>query len=263
MSKLTNCRLLVETEAGSGSWNMAVDSVLLETAVNDGLATFRWYCWAEPTLSLGYFQRSAEIDAVPSLAELPRVRRITGGGAILHDQEWTYSLTIPAQQSLYRHPEELYDVAHDAIVEVLHATGYPVMRRGVSQKQSPEPVLCFSRQDAHDVICEGRKVLGSAQRRRKGAILQHGSLLLRSSPRTPEHAGLEDFRPTAGVQIAQLREVPNRLAETVLIGRLTDQELKRVQALEEAICKESFQENGGRENPAARISKTPNFKPAP
>lgn len=213
---------------------MAVDATLLETAVTQDLATFRWYRWARPTLSLGYFQQAAEIETDPRLAGLPWVRRLTGGGAILHDQEWTYSLAIPAQQTLCGRPEELYDLVHHAIGEVLRAIGYPLLQRGEAAKLTPEPVLCFSRRDAHDLVYDGKhKVLGSAQRRRKGAILQHGSLLLRASPRTPQHLGLEDFRPTIPALIEALRQVPRRLAEQVFDDRLSTREIERARSVDQ------------------------------
>ena len=212
---------------------MAVDAVLLETAVSEGLATFRWYRWAQPTLSLGYFQRREELAVATTLQHLPWVRRLTGGGAILHDQEWTYSVTVPAGQDLYRHPEELYDLVHDAIISVLGGTESGLCRRGETMKSIEEPPLCFSRRDSHDVVLGDNKVLGSAQRRRKGAILQHGSLLLRASSLTPEHRGLEDLppfrRPPA---LEELRRVPEWLASQVSEGPLASGEIARAREIE-------------------------------
>ena len=82
-------------EPASGAWNMALDEALLESAGDDPMATLRFYRWSEPTLSLGYFQRSAERAAHIASRDCPLVRRASGGGAILHDAELTYSLTIP------------------------------------------------------------------------------------------------------------------------------------------------------------------------
>ena len=66
---------------------MAVDEVLLETAISANLATLRWYQWEEATVSLGYFQKSADLSNDPVLSRLPVVRRLSGGGAIIHDDE--------------------------------------------------------------------------------------------------------------------------------------------------------------------------------
>lgn len=228
MSLLPECRLLLETEPNSGAWNMAVDEALLETAVAEERATFRWYRWSEPTLSLGYFQNLKEIEAEPRWAGLPKVRRLTGGGAILHHHEWTYSLVIPAKLAIVRRPEDLYDVVHEAIVDCLRRCGYPATIRGKTRSHSPEPFLCFSRSDSHDVVLAGHKILGSAQRRRKGAILQHGSLLVRSSPTTPEHLGLTDLVPSGSLDQATLAMVPQRLAQAVVSGSLSEKELESV-----------------------------------
>jgi lipoyl(octanoyl) transferase len=215
MSKLPEFRLLFETEPQSGVWNMAADEVLLDLAATQEVATFRWYRWAEPTLSLGYFQDVADVEADPRWAPLPKVRRLTGGGAILHHHEWTYSIAVPARQPLVARPEDLYDVVHLAVVECLQTCGYAAALRGETRKQSPEPLLCFSRSDSHDVILSGHKILGSAQRRRKGAILQHGSLLLRRSVWTPDHPGIEDLVPGGRWEMTELIKVPERLAEQV------------------------------------------------
>lgn len=231
MAKLSSCRLLLEAEAHSGTWNMAVDETLLNTAASDGIATFRWYRWCEPTLSLGYFQNPAEIDADPRWQGLPKVRRLTGGGAILHHHEWTYSFAIPARQPLFRCPEDLYDLVHAAIMEMLRNQHVSLQPRGETSKQSPEPLLCFSRRDSHDVVRGHHKILGSAQRRRRGAILQHGSLLLGASPLTPDHLGLRELGWTGELTAENLRSVAEQLSHHVEIGTLSTAELAAADSL--------------------------------
>jgi lipoate-protein ligase A len=217
ISKLSECRLLLDAEPRSGDWNMAVDAALLETAIRDSIATFRWYRWSEPTLSLGYFQNEEELAHDSRWSTLPKVRRLTGGGAILHHHEWTYSFAVPAQQPLFRHPEELYDLVHQAIIDLLNRLGGSAGLRGETARQPPEPWLCFSRRDAHDVVWRGHKILGSAQRRRKGAVLQHGSLLERASSLTPEHLGVMDLDLPMPLTLEDLTCVPNCFAEMVRI----------------------------------------------
>src|SRR5690242_1143259 len=92
-------RLILDPPA-PGSWNMAVDEALLETAADAGIATLRFYQWNEPTLSLGYFQAAAERNQHSMSSGCPLVRRASGGGAILHDRELTYSIAM--RQSLAR-----------------------------------------------------------------------------------------------------------------------------------------------------------------
>jgi lipoate-protein ligase A len=231
MAKLSECRLLTDGGAHSGAWNMAVDAALLESAVLEGRATFRWYRWSEPTLSLGYFQDAAEVDAHPTLSAIPRVRRLTGGGAIVHHHEWTYSFAVPARSLLFDHPLELYHLVHEALIDVLHRGGCPAELRGASRPVVPEPFLCFLRQDAHDVVLHGRKIVGSAQRRRKGAVLQHGSLLLRHASFAPEAPGLADLGHAGCLRAEELADLPGRWSERIVPGELSADELRRIDAL--------------------------------
>src|ERR1700690_2091076 len=91
---LTRCHLIVDPP-GEGAWNMALDEALLEAAQNEGIATLRFYSWREATLSLGYFQGAADRRLHQASADCASVRRASGGGAILHDCELTYSIALP------------------------------------------------------------------------------------------------------------------------------------------------------------------------
>jgi lipoate-protein ligase A len=195
------CRLIVDPPQ-CGEWNMAVDEALLEEAASGGQATLRFYQWSEPTLSLGYFQAYGERHAHAASSSAPAVRRLSGGGALLHDRELTYSLCLPASHALSRQPAELYAAVHAALIEALAALGVGAhphgdgMARGEPADERREPFLCFLRRSDPDVVITGgdsqppAKVLGSAQRRRRGAVLQHGGVLLDSSPRAPELPGI-------------------------------------------------------------------------
>ena len=87
-------RLLNENEPRSGKRNMAIDEALLASTIRSGIGTFRIYRWREPTVSLGYFPRKISDDLPTRFRELPQVQRVTGGGAILHHHEITYSIAI-------------------------------------------------------------------------------------------------------------------------------------------------------------------------
>jgi len=95
MSAPTACHLLIDPPA-SGSWNMAVDEVLLGAVAKSGTSALRFYQWKSPTLSLGYFQSYSERSKHPTSLAADALRRLSGGGAILHDRELTYSLILPA-----------------------------------------------------------------------------------------------------------------------------------------------------------------------
>jgi len=208
---MPHVRQLIDPVANSGSWNMALDEVLLQSAIDDGIATLRLYAWQEPTVSMGYFQREVDVLDDARLRSLPRVRRLSGGGTLVHDQELTYSLALPASQTLIERPVDLYRIVHDACIREFSRRGVELALRGTTLKLSTEPVLCFAREDEHDLVLAGHKVLGSAQRRRRGAILQHGGLLLKSSAVTPELLGIQDLCPD--VDLAQL---PQSLGQAIL-----------------------------------------------
>lgn len=194
---------------------MAVDEALLEAAeARPAPATLRFYQWAVPTLSLGYFQRHEDRRShAPSLA-CPLVRRASGGGAILHDREWTYSLVLPAAHGFSRQPGRLYDGVHEALVAVLCAWGVQASVCAAPRTRSgAEPFLCFLRRVPGDVLVAGGKVLGSAQRRRRAAVLQHGSLLLRASSAAPELPGLLDLAAAPPDEQSFLREVLRQWSE--------------------------------------------------
>ncbi len=204
-------RVIVDERPAPGGWNMAVDEALLESAVQDGVCTVRVYEWEQPTVSLGYFQASAEIEAQPQFAGLPSVRRLSGGGAIVHHHELTYSCCLDADHPLAGNPAQVYRVVHIAVIGLLSERGVTASLRGGAVPANDRRFLCFGRGDPHDVVVAGHKVLGSAQRRRRGAVLQHGSLLLARSAHAPEYPGLRE--------LADLALLPRELAG-VLAQRL-------------------------------------------
>lgn len=196
-------RLIVD-EPGDGAWNMAVDDVLLAAAAERNEATLRFYAWATPTLSLGYFQSyDARQAHVPS-RDCPIVRRASGGGAILHDRELTYSLALPSEFWPERRQTELYATVHDLLCRALAALGVRGAnrfgQRGAGAfAPAGEPFLCFERRTEHDVVLGDAKIAGSAQRKRRSAVLQHGSVLLGRSPFAPSLAGIEE---ASGVKLS-------------------------------------------------------------
>jgi lipoate-protein ligase A len=224
MPRISNLRVIIDSTPNSGRWNMAVDEVLLQSAIASNLASLRFYQWSVPTVSLGYFQDPTELQGHSDWAALPVVRRLSGGGAIIHDQESTYSVTLPSSQRLFRQPQELYDIVHQGLSQGLHEMGFIVQCRGQALKRPDEPLLCFRRQNVHDIVFAGQKVVGSAQRRRRGAILQHGSLIRHASTFALEIKGLEQLAGSAlpeGFTGILAAKVANVLAESWTIGTLT------------------------------------------
>lgn len=217
--------------AAAGAENMAADEALAEESRVRGVPLVRLYGWAEPTVSLGAFQPVAAARAMPALAGLPLVRRPSGGGAIVHGGDVTYALALPADHPLARAAEPLYAAVHGALVETLAACGIGARMHGGGDGGDPGSFYCFDRRAAVDVVvarpgrpgsADDPKILGSAQRRLRGAILQHGSLRLGSRGAGPPHPGLVDIHPRAPGAEHLVADWIRRVA--VALGMGTDRE---------------------------------------
>jgi lipoate-protein ligase A len=224
------CRLIFDSPA-DGAWNMAMDEALRESAGRAGQGgCLRFYGWQAPTLSLGYFQHHAERQSHAPSRDCPLVRRATGGGAIVHDRELTYSFTTALDTRVRGGLTSLYEVFHQAFVDDLAVRGITasLCRLPPPRGSEPEPFLCFQRRAERDVLLGADKILGSAQRRHRETLLQHGSVLLQRSAAAPELAGIEEL---SGVQIdprelaeAWARRVAASLGLTLMPGEAAAEE---------------------------------------
>jgi lipoyl(octanoyl) transferase len=171
---------------------MAADEALLRSALDRGVASLRFYTWNVPTLSLGYFQSHVDRLTDPLLADVAWVRRPTGGAAILHHLEITYALALPAGTP-WHSSEGWLCRFHHAVVAALRGFGVESRAVACGEEKKLGPFLCFQHQTPGDLLVAGHKVVGSAQRRPHGATMQHGSILLRRSPRAPALPGIADL----------------------------------------------------------------------
>lgn len=199
-------RLLVDPPAPA-AWNMAVDEAMLTLG---NAPTLRLYSWAPYAVSLGYFQRAADFADLPAGTTI--VRRLTGGGAIHHGDELTFSLALDATL-LPPSVAESYVLLHDAVVGTLAELGIPSERVAAGHGQSPRPAdrWCFASAGRDDLITPRGKLLGSAQRRiqqPRPRVLHHGSLVLQRPSLTPFVAAIADARHTD----ALLPDLRTRLA---------------------------------------------------
>ena len=164
---------VIDTGEGTGSWNMAVDESLLDSE----LPVLRFYTWDKPTISLGYFQKSEEANlSFIRERDLGLVRRLTGGKAVLHHRELTYSM-IFTEEFIPGSVIETYRAISVCLTEGLKALGVPA----VMMKKDTGPVAagnCFESISWYEIAAEGKKLVGSAQTRRRGKVLQHGSIIL-------------------------------------------------------------------------------------
>lgn len=219
---------LLRDPAGPAAWNMAVDEALLELA---DAPTLRLYGWQPHAVSLGWFQRWADFAHLPP--DTPVVRRATGGGAIHHGDELTFSLAVAAE----RLPGDVaasYARLHDAVRQALADCSVPCERlaAGHAQRPRPDSPWCFADPGRDDLVTERGKLLGSAQRRvqtDRARVLHHGSLVLHAPALTPFVAAVADVRPVDATLRHELAErLVLRIAEVLdlepSLGSLTPAE---------------------------------------
>ena len=170
---------LLATPPLDGAENMALDEVLLRRAASTGEAVFRVYAWSSPTLSLGRNQPARDEYDPRALAEhrVGVVRRLTGGRAVLHDREVTYSVTAP--EALGGTLREAYLRINEVLVHGLRFLGVDAsIAVPAGRAPLPSTAPCFEEPTEGEIVAGGRKLAGSAQYREGGAILQHGSILV-------------------------------------------------------------------------------------
>jgi lipoate-protein ligase A len=202
-----------EDGARDGVTNMATDAALLATA-QYGVGVWRWYGWSQPTVSFGRNERTAGRHSPGGLAAagLAAVRRPTGGRALLHARELTYSVTVPLPAAV---PWRLaYDAVNALLLAMLHELGVPARRAAARPPLAPDGPVCFDEPGEGELIVGGRKLVGSAVWRLGDAYLQHGSVLLHDDQaRLPVPDGFAPPPPAATLA-------------TCLPGR-SDEELRR------------------------------------
>lgn len=173
---------LIEDGPGEGDANMARDHALLLAADAGRVApTLRLYGWRRPTVSLGHFQDPARaVDAGRCQAmAVPVVRRPTGGRALLHHHEITYSLAVPLPHPLFTDGlRETYAAVARALLAAVRALGVEEAQAAAESRGGLRSPACFATLNHGEISVGGRKLLASAQRRLKRAFLQHGSLPL-------------------------------------------------------------------------------------
>ena len=161
----------------SAALNMAVDEALLETAE---IPTIRFYTWDHPALSFGYFGKFADVENHASQRDL--ARRWTGGGIVFHGDDLTYSIVIPATEPVFRESSRsIYERIHNALRDALVSEGRDavvaaVADRGSGVSDADYNGHCFANPVRADVLSNGRKVAGAAQRRTRRGLLQQGSI---------------------------------------------------------------------------------------
>lgn len=166
--------------------NMAIDEAIMQAvARGESPPTLRMYRWNPATVSIGYFQRAdAELDLDAIAAEgLGFVRRPTGGRAVLHDQEVTYSVIVPdSYPELPQSVTASYRMLSEGLLSGFRQLGFEAHMADLSASDSASSAggtaACFDSPSWYEIVVDGQKCAGSAQLRQPGVVLQHGSILL-------------------------------------------------------------------------------------
>jgi len=180
----------------SAAMNMAIDEALLQNAK---VASLRFYRWDHAALSFGYFGKFTDVEAHGKEREL--VRRWTGGGIVLHGDDLTYSIVIPAGDTAFAYSTmSIYERIHEALRNALvamgqHAVVAAIADRGTGVSDAGYSGHCFANPVPADVLLNGEKIAGAAQRRTRAGLLQQGSI---------QHVDLpEDFGDRFAAQLTE------------------------------------------------------------
>jgi lipoate-protein ligase A len=170
--------------AQSATENMNGDLWMLKACAATGCLVARVYAWNPPAVSLGYFQKKEDINIDFCCREgIPIVKRVTGGGAIFHQHEITFSLALPLK---YPGLPEVIEESYFYLLEPLRKTllffGVESFFRGINLQDKTE-VNCFAKAATTDLMFGSEKIFGAAQRRMDKVVFMHGSLLLETEPR--------------------------------------------------------------------------------
>lgn len=241
-------RLLI-TPPLDGATNMAIDEAMAEAAAaGEAPPTLRFYQWIPPCLSLGRNQPIAEVDlAVCAARGYDVVRRPTGGRSILHTDELTYSVTGPASEPrLAGGVLDAYLRLAEALQLGLERLGLPVQKAPGSTRTGPDvSAACFEVPSAYEITVAGKKLIGSAQSRRQGWVLQHGSLPLVGDitrvvdclylPASGERDALRETLANRATTLAEIMARPPSFEEITQVMRQAFQDILHIDLLPGAL----------------------------
>jgi len=165
--------LLLDSGFTDPAFNMALDEALLEAAPRLARPVLRFYGWTQPAATFGYFQEYAGVARTTHLR--PLIRRPTGGGIVPHDADWTYSAVFPPGHEWHSlKAEESYRRIHDWLRLAFAEMKVPTELAPCCKKSAPGQ--CFVGHEKYDLLWQGKKIAGAAQRRNKSGLLIQGSV---------------------------------------------------------------------------------------
>lgn len=215
----------IDSDINNGYYNMALDEVLsYKISKGESLPILRFYRWNPACLSLGYFQDALKEINFEGLKKhcIDLVRRLTGGRAVLHDIEITYSIIIPLNFDWIPNSiNESYKIISFALLEGLKKLGIKAsLSKKISGKIPHTSSACFDAPSSYELIANGKKIIGSAQKRFNGILLQHGSIpitldvdklfdLLKIEPENRKESLKQLFKKNATSLSDELKYIPD------------------------------------------------------
>ncbi|MFA4916542.1 MAG: biotin/lipoate A/B protein ligase family protein [Syntrophales bacterium] len=211
---------LLDTGTLPASLNMAIDEALLRLHVpGESQPTLRFYQWSPPAVSLGYFQKRHSIDlAACRELGLDVVRRATGGRAVLHENDLTYSVVADTGQGIPSSLDAAYRLLCEGLLAGFRLLGFEA-ELGRERTRSSQADICFMRAAVGDIVYRGQKFVGSAQTWHGTSLLQHGSIILEPQENTwtviikTDADSRESLREKLKSRIISLREILGRRIE--------------------------------------------------
>lgn len=198
----------LQSPPAGAAWNMALDESLLHTAAKRGRPLLRVYAWEKPSVSFGYFQRFPS----PLANAYDAVRRPTGGGVVYHVEDTTYTVVVPPGHALYAmKTADAYCALHKAVAAAFASR--PALHE--TSLHSPKGQYeCFQKPVHGDVVADGRKLAGGAQRRTKSGMLHQGSIAAKLSAEQIKHG----FQEALGIEFEayELTDAERTLAEKLV-----------------------------------------------
>jgi lipoyl(octanoyl) transferase len=204
---------LINEGPGDPAWNMAVDEALAREQGKGCPPTLRIYTWTPPAISFGYFQKTdgVRFDELRRLGIVP-VRRITGGRAVLHLGDFSYSITAPCNAQIPVGVRESYRYLCRGFLAAFGMLGIHA-NMGYEKSGRSAPDTCFALSTDTDIVFKGRKFAGSFQKRIGSSLLQHGSILLRPQTKILFHiyeSGETRSQELLSTQITCLEDILGR-----------------------------------------------------
>ena len=183
---MTSIWRLLNTGKHHAAMNMAIDETILRQQKSSPQPTLRFYDWSQSAFSFGYFQQiSAEVDVEACASRnIEIVRRMTGGGIVIHGWDVTYTLIVPhGTDGIPQNLSDSYRLISDCLIKGLQQIGVPVHRQTEKlERENAGPNVCLTNPAQYDIMLHGKKIAGVSQRRNRAGVMYQGYIALDMPP---------------------------------------------------------------------------------